>query len=159
MLMKRFHNQRGDTIVEVMISIAIIGLILAGAYATANRSLTNVRDAEEHEQAIALAQGQLELLDGQNTTALDTIGAAPGGACFNSSGILGVYPATTDVGYTNNCTNFDGYPEDYAINLTQVVAADPPSQPLATYKVSIDWPRLGGGTDNVQMFYQPPGGQ
>lgn len=51
---------KGDTIIEVMISMAILSLILGGAYFTANQSLANIRAANEHSIAINIAQSQIE---------------------------------------------------------------------------------------------------
>jgi type II secretory pathway pseudopilin PulG len=50
----------GDTIVEVMVVLAILGLAISIAYATANRSLLNARQAQENSRASELAQSQLE---------------------------------------------------------------------------------------------------
>jgi Tfp pilus assembly protein PilV len=52
--------QRGDTIVEVLICIALVSLILTGAYATTRKSTLGIRDAQEHSEALKLAQSQLE---------------------------------------------------------------------------------------------------
>jgi len=53
-------GQRGDTIVEVLICIAIISLILSGAYVTAHRSSIGVRNSQEHAEALKLVESQLE---------------------------------------------------------------------------------------------------
>ncbi len=55
-------NHVGDTIVEVLICMAIVGLALGGAFGVAVRSLVQIREAEERSQAIRLAQSQVELL-------------------------------------------------------------------------------------------------
>jgi Tfp pilus assembly protein PilV len=63
--MKRsWHNQAGDTIVEVLIAIVLVAVILGGAYATANQSLLNTRAAQERGEALDIAQGQVESLRG-----------------------------------------------------------------------------------------------
>jgi len=60
--MKIVHNTTGDTIVEVLFSILIISLILSGAFVTSNTSLLNIRAAQERQQALGIAQGQVETL-------------------------------------------------------------------------------------------------
>ena len=40
-------NQRGDTIIEVLIVLAVLGLAIGITYATANRSILNARQAQE----------------------------------------------------------------------------------------------------------------
>jgi type II secretory pathway pseudopilin PulG len=65
MLIKILSNKqktRGDTIVEVLMSIAIVGAVIAGAYALASRSLAEGVSASEHSQAIKLAESQIEAL-------------------------------------------------------------------------------------------------
>ncbi len=63
MLINRLRrNQRGDTIIEVMIVLAVLGLAIGIAYSTANRSLLNARQAQENSQATAAAQAQVEQL-------------------------------------------------------------------------------------------------
>jgi prepilin-type N-terminal cleavage/methylation domain-containing protein len=56
--------QRGDTIVEVLISMTVIALVLAGAYVTTNRSIQNTRAAQERGNALKLAEAQVEQLKG-----------------------------------------------------------------------------------------------
>ncbi len=55
-------NKRGDTIVEVMIVLAVLGLAIGVTYATANRSLLATRQAQENSEATALLRSQAELL-------------------------------------------------------------------------------------------------
>lgn len=62
MLNKLRRYERGDTIVEVMVVLAVLGLAIGVAYSTANRSLLNARQAQENSQATAAAQSQVEQL-------------------------------------------------------------------------------------------------
>lgn len=55
-------GQRGDTIVEVLVCIAVVSLILAGAFVTTHRSSTGVRNSQEHAEALKLIQSQVEQL-------------------------------------------------------------------------------------------------
>jgi type II secretory pathway pseudopilin PulG len=58
----RLHNSSGDTIVEVMIVLAVLSLSFAISYATANTGLNQSRNAEEHSEALGLLNSQVELL-------------------------------------------------------------------------------------------------
>lgn len=60
--MKLFRNTRGDTIVEVLISISVLSLILTASYALANRSSQGVRQAQERSEALKITEGLLEKL-------------------------------------------------------------------------------------------------
>lgn len=61
-MIKSFRKltERGDTVVEVLISIAVMSLILGGAFVTSNRSLQGTRDAEERSNALKMAETQVE---------------------------------------------------------------------------------------------------
>ncbi|HSX45161.1 MAG TPA: hypothetical protein VLF39_03615 [Candidatus Saccharimonadales bacterium] len=53
-------GQHGDTIVEVLVCIALIGFALSACFSIADNSLTIIRQSEEHNQSLQLAQGQIE---------------------------------------------------------------------------------------------------
>jgi type II secretory pathway pseudopilin PulG len=55
-------NNVGDTIIEVMIAIAIIGSILGSSYVTANNSLRGTRQAQERTEALKFLEAQVESL-------------------------------------------------------------------------------------------------
>ena len=59
---KEFASQRGDTIVEVLLAMAVVGLVLGVAYGITNRSVAIGRSAQERSEALKLAETQLELL-------------------------------------------------------------------------------------------------
>lgn len=56
------RSQTGDTIIEVLISICILSVILAGSYVVANHSLQTGIDAAQRSEALALAQKQVEYI-------------------------------------------------------------------------------------------------
>lgn len=89
MLAKRrtIKGERGDTIVEVLISIAVVSFVLGGAYVTTNKSLTSTRASEERSNAVKLVESQAELLKGMVTTAAgaDTINNAPSKFCITGA--------------------------------------------------------------------------
>ncbi len=58
----RIKQQCGDTIMEVMICIAILGFVLAAAFGLASRNQTSARQSQERSEALQIADGQLELL-------------------------------------------------------------------------------------------------
>jgi type II secretory pathway pseudopilin PulG len=90
--MKRFgRREAGDTIVEVLIAIVLVATILGGAYATANHSALDVREAQEHGEALNIAEGQLESLRG---LALNSTLADPG-AIFTDQDIFCIVPIGT----------------------------------------------------------------
>ncbi len=54
--------ERGDTIIEVMVVLAVLGLAISISYATANTSLLAAREAEESSEATQMLQSQAESL-------------------------------------------------------------------------------------------------
>ena len=60
--MRLKRRNAGDTIVEVMMVLAVLGMAIGISYATANRSLLNARQAQENSEATGLVQSQLEAL-------------------------------------------------------------------------------------------------
>lgn len=74
--------ERGDTIVEVLVCLAIIGSTLTISYGLARRSLQQVRDAQERQEMTTISQGELERLhrfiDKNNSKRTDFIDSATG---------------------------------------------------------------------------------
>lgn len=59
--MPSLRRQRGDTIIEVMVALAVLGLAFAISYATASRSLNVAQNSQEHSQASQVLKSQVEL--------------------------------------------------------------------------------------------------
>lgn len=99
---KHIHKltSAGDTIVEVLLAIAIVSAVLGGAYASTSRSSQGLRQSQERGEALKLAEAQLDQLKylrsagvqppavGQAFCVADTTGQMefvdspdPGGAC------------------------------------------------------------------------------
>ncbi len=128
-------KQTGDTIVEVIIALAIVSLILASSYATTRRNVAINQDTQERTQAGKMVQGQIEYLRSQ--------GSIASGYCFSN---VGVAELSTDA----LCAiNIPGTGAVYNLNITKDAAANP------TYTVSAKWSNLLGSTSNVTMYYRP----
>jgi len=61
-MMELRNRQRGDTILEVMICVAVVGLLLSAAFALSNRNTTAELMAQERSVGVKIAESQLELL-------------------------------------------------------------------------------------------------
>jgi len=132
-------RQEGDTIVEVLISLAVVSLVLIGAYASTNHNVRNIQDTQEHSQALQLVQTQVEFLGANKSIT--------GGNCFDSKGVP-----------TNTC-NFRA---DGSVDTTH----DQPEYTLAialntgtctnSYQVSASWDSLiDSSRANVSVCYRP----
>ncbi len=102
-------NQRGDTIIEVLIVLAVLGLAMGITYATANRSILNARQAQESSKATVLLQSQIEALRklapiGPSVPAQNIYQPVGTKYCIDSSNNVrlygGTYPCTFDGLYT-----------------------------------------------------------
>jgi prepilin-type N-terminal cleavage/methylation domain-containing protein len=147
----RWHHyrERGDTIVEVLIAIAIVSLILGGAYATTNRSVQTTRAAEERGNALKLAESQVEQLKGLAKSNPSSIfgGATPLPFCIATSTGLPVAASN------NAChVNAAGAPTTAQpiFNLSISRASDG-----NTFTVTNQWIDVSGRiTDQLRMIYR-----
>lgn len=113
------HHQKGDTIVEVLIAIALVGSILGITYVTMNRNLLTSRDAQERTESTKIAQGQIESFKAlsdtgttfpsntsfciNGTTTVDLGGAAPNDILDLDVFDATNYPIVPVIGSQNGC--------------------------------------------------------
>jgi len=112
-------NQRGDTIIEVLIAIAIVSLVLTTAYAITNKNTRAIQDNQERLQAQHLVESQIELLRTKASslalpnTCFDASGTpARGSACVHN-GVAG-----SGATYTLSITGPDPVTTAYAVKAT-----------------------------------------
>jgi type II secretory pathway pseudopilin PulG len=137
-------NSAGDTIIEVMIVLAVLGLSIGIAYATANRSLLNARQAQESAEASSLAQGQVEQIRANSP---DTSSPIYGGDpfCFDGNTFTNITTSPPD-----SCKGASGYNDRYDTKITRDAAS-----PNYTYTVTVTWDDvLGEGTDSSTLIYR-----
>lgn len=82
----RIARRRGDTIIEVMMAMAIIGLILAAAYATTSRNLNTSQHTQERTEAVKIAETQIELMKSLTGSSRASLYSLPSDFCVNSTG-------------------------------------------------------------------------
>lgn len=148
-----FHrlNQAGDTIVEVLIAIAVVSMVLGGAYVTTNKSLQGTRAAEERGNAIKLSESQLEQLKAMLANATDAAsieGKASDFCIIQNAGLYALPNAGTTACRLSvaGVTKASGEP---AFNVTIH------KQSADVYKVTTRWNSiLNPGQDNVQLTYR-----
>ncbi len=143
------RSQAGDTIVEVIIAVAVIATILAGAFAVTTRSQRAVRDSEEHAQALQALQGQVELLRAAAATPGKlTATILAQNFCLDQS--LVNHP-----GGSGGCAGASGVvPFTLRIACSPQSAGCPAGSGTTTFNLKASWPALGGGTDQVLLSYK-----
>jgi prepilin-type N-terminal cleavage/methylation domain-containing protein len=135
------REQAGDTIVEVLVALAVVSVILVGAFIVTNRSTKDVRDSEEHAQALQFLQGQVELL----RSAASRSGALPASLdvpfCLDAA--IYYQPAASD----SNCL-LDSL---YRVAIVSPVAS--PGTGTTTFNLTATWPGINGGTGFINLSY------
>ncbi|MDL2363579.1 MAG: type II secretion system protein [Patescibacteria group bacterium] len=155
-------NDRGDTIVEVLIVLAIISLALTFSYATANKGLGQSRNAQEHSQALSILNSQVEYLRSAITKRTDVYPTRP--FCMN-----GLTPtADTAFGATYSSVpassandDFNAYPtackSGAFYNISVVYNPGPSGQPQNSYyTLRVRWEGAGGtlGRQEESLTYR-----
>ena len=146
-------RQRGDTIIEVMIVLTILGLAIGISYSTANRSLLNARQAQENSEATKLAESQIESMQ---SFAKDT-STAPNSTIYNQTNpfCINVNSLVQLTGADN--TNYSNYPSGcqvgtdapYYISITHA------NDGTDTFTVKVLWDDIrGDGRDSVTLVYR-----
>lgn len=138
----KFINKKGDTIVEVMIAIVILGAVLGGAFAISNKSQQNAQANHERYQAQLLANQQAELL-------------RQAYAAYINSGTRAGFDSTFGnlvfcLGQPSSCTN-----GIYTIAVQRVPDANTGSAgaPSLTYNIKVSWDGLNGQRQNLDLVY------
>jgi Tfp pilus assembly protein PilV len=97
MFIRRFIvlSQSGDTIIEVLMAIAVISSVMGGAFVMTNRSLQNSRDSQERVNATKLVESQVEQVKNLASTNASQVFGAGVPASFCISGATGLPVAST----------------------------------------------------------------
>ena len=141
--MKKIHklSESGETIVEVLISMALIAATISAAYVSGVNTTHMIQAANEKQAAVSLARQQIELI------ASDTnISSFTTGTCLLLSLSLG----SISNGTSNDC--------NITVGAVSYYLADTAVVPVANgvdgneYKISISWTG-SSGPSSVTMFY------
>lgn len=146
-----FHRQqqRGDTIVEVLIALAVISSVLAGAFFVTNHSAQNVQDTEEHARATQLLQGQIEQLRGSIATGL-TWTDLDVYFCYDEDGSIVTSVSASSYGCNVSLTGESGGP-DYTFVIKR---GNWQSDEGTTFEANIQWEGIRGQTNSEQLLYK-----
>ncbi len=104
------RDQRGDTIVEVMIVLAVLSLAFAISYATANRGLNQSRNAQEHSQALGVSNSQIELVRTAVAQHVPGLADPSRSFCMTTSDVTSAGAAATVNNPNNLVVGSSGYP-------------------------------------------------
>jgi type II secretory pathway pseudopilin PulG len=152
----------GDTIVEVMVVLAILGLAISISFATANRSLLDTSQAEENSQATEYAESQVEDLRylAPTSNSADT-SQNPTSNIFNPTTAFCITNPTVASPITTSNCKFG--PQNYQVlvyncddyNGGSNNPCTATSSRSDTFIVQATWPDpLGQGSDTVTLSYR-----
>lgn len=142
----------GDTIVEVLLAIAVTSAVLAGAYVAVNRSLNATRAAQERGEAVKVAQAQIERLKYLNSSGSPANIYQDGPYCITSALVVrAVADVANDSDDPNGCRTSGRYVASVTRNASSKV-----------YQVRVLWENATGsntvanypGFDEIKMYYR-----
>lgn len=160
-MLKRLYKiplETGDTLVEVIIVLAVLALAVSISYATANRSLLNTRQAQENSQATEYTQTQIEALrvlvsnsTPTNTDPTTNIFLPISPYCINS------VTASPPISYSCSFATSPGFSYLVQVYDCAKIHIGPCSgiTDTNTLVVQTTWPDvLGQGSDSVTLTYK-----
>lgn len=159
-MLKRWRTlgNRGDTIVEVLIVVAIIATVIGSAYAVANRSQKANQQVQEHTQALKIAEGQLESLKNVSQPVADTKFCFRADGTMQKTGFESAVPAADAAnenlgGYPNACKqSFNGGSCEGGLCFSYVITKTGD----ALYTATVRWDGATARIDNVSLVYRMP---
>lgn len=129
-------DQAGDTIIEVIISMVILSTAFVMAYSLSTAALRNSASADHRSEALAIAQGEVEILKDMIAKGTDV------------SSLKTATPYCIDFqtfAKSASCAGFNGSIYDVAMSYTS-----------PTYTVGVKWPdpKAANGTADLTIYYR-----
>lgn len=146
-------NQSGDTIVEVLIVLAVLSMSFGISYATANGSLTKSRSSEEHTEAQGILSSQAEQL----RAAVANNATLPNSSTFCFGNSTGNIVTQSPWNQSALDTNPGDYPASCNFNsfyFASIVYVPSSGTTQAYYDLQVRWQGLGSlGVQQVEYTY------
>ena len=136
-------SNSGETIVEVLICVALIAITITATYVSGVDTMHKIQSAKEKQNAVSLARKQIELI--ASDTAKPTSGTClllPSTISLSST----ISEGTSGTNGTCNTTI-----ESIKYNISDTKMSSPP-KPANTYKIDISW-NGSTGINDVSMYY------
>jgi len=144
-LLKIKRGMRGDTIIEVLLSMTVLAIVSGAAYVTSTRSFHASINSQDRDQAVSLAQQQLEILKNADSPqgTIDTYKAQTNAFCIKSDATVQVSATGCSASTIN--TNGDS-------NFTVTDTYDSTSQ---RFRVTISWKSADNQNSQTVVYYKP----
>jgi type II secretory pathway pseudopilin PulG len=156
----RLINQKGDTIVEVLIAISVLAFAIGTGYATVNESNKSVLANKERYQAQLLANQQVEYLreyvnqNVENVRSLLENGVANNRCLKPNSLNLSKIDNTLVTALNNNECDFssDVYGATYKIK-NNFLGSCTNLSIYCDYKIEVVWDSVKGSQERLEVYY------
>lgn len=153
--MRLRSKQAGDTIVEVLIAMAVAAGVLASSYSVVNRTMANARQAQEHSEALEIASKQIEYIAvlAGTTGATDLYDNIPVYNCVGKdTGLLVPQPLLTTATLSNESKYVSACVTDGSVPYLTAFSYDMAAK---HFTVSVTWASVTGhGNDQVKLVYK-----
>jgi prepilin-type N-terminal cleavage/methylation domain-containing protein len=148
----------GDTLIEVMLAMAVIAISLASAYSLAGKTIQAGQQSQERSEALKVAEGQVEFIRAAAAKSRPTAFVTSPVFCLTgidartNTGQAARPPLDTD-NFAQYGTCVAGPDGRYKIGVSYA------SAPMSgvdqdQFIITVRWDRLGGGRDEVQILYK-----
>ncbi len=147
-------NNVGDTIIEVLVSMAIVSTILGGAFVTTRQSQVGVRNSQEHAEALKLVESQLEQLRGDTA---DAINATTPFCMYNEAPVSAVIAPQSVYCTQDSAGAAQKSDSRYYLTITRCTAIACGNNIAKSYlfTVNVTWPQVTGqGNGTESMVYR-----
>jgi Tfp pilus assembly protein PilV len=119
------NNNKGETIVEVLISLALIGVTITAAYVSVVTTFHNIQYSQQKQDAVSLAKSQIEQIAASSTKST----------------------------VPTNCYAMDSYTDCTYDYPPYFVIAITPSPSAPDYKITVKWKTPSNSNAVVTMYY------
>lgn len=153
----RLINQKGDTIVEVLIAISVLAFAIGTGYATVNTSNQSILANKERYQAQLMANQQVEYLRqyiNQNVSNVrSNLESGGNHKCLKPNGGGIIIPQLVAAPDNNQCDySSDVYGATYKIK-TYFLNSCPSGSIYCDYKIEVTWDGVNGAQERLEAYY------
>lgn len=152
-LISRSGSQRGDTIVEVLFALGILGAVLGSSYVVVSRNVIANRASQERLQAVKIAESQFEKL--KIKVASDDTMYDRTGFCLTGTNTVALSTALDCKMDAAGDATTD--PLQYRVIISRQAYLPYGGNPQAgtRFKINVMWANVRGGGDNkLDYFYE-----
>lgn len=149
----------GDTIVEVLIAMAVAATVLALSFSTMSRNLYSLQDAQERSTAVKLIQGQIEAVRNLYNAKDATFNGLSTNTSFcvynNGQSISTGFQNTAPSGLDLTSDSWGNYPANCTQGPGNIYHLGISTADKSIYKFYARWDQVGARSrDQVMMVYK-----